>query len=73
MEDLPLEKRGGLKNSTRGIDIAADTCIGCSNKRPPVFNRSEDRHGKMLLRGTGAAKPGIIGDVQQQVGLIADE
>ena len=52
------------------IDKGTDTGIGRSGHGHVVFNRPENDHRKMLIRGAGLPKPGIVCDVDQELSTV---
>jgi hypothetical protein len=57
---------------SRGIDKTADPGIGGPDQGALVFHRPQYRHGHGLVGRAGAPIPGVIGDVDQQIGAAND-
>src|SRR3989338_11434769 len=43
------------------VDKARNPGVRGAGERDPVFDRPEDDHGKMLIRGGGVSKPSVVG------------
>ena len=63
-----FKEPGAVQDSAGRIDKAADPGIGGADKGTPGFHRPEQSLGEMLVRPRCAAEPGIVGDVEDDVG-----
>ena len=71
--DLPghgqgFEQRALSAYPAQGGDETADPGIGGANQGAPCLHGAQDRHGKGMVWRTGASVPGVVGQIDQQVG-----
>jgi len=50
------------------IDKARYACIGAAYNTYPIFNCPHDTHGKKLIGSCGFTKPGLVGDIDNEIG-----
>ena len=62
-----------ISQTTRGTNDAADTRVGAPDHWPPQFDRTEFRIGHVLGGSLTFFEPTVVGHVDNQLGLGADE
>ena len=62
-----------IDNSTVWVDKARDAGIGAANHIDPVFHRPEYAGYNVMLWADTSAEPGLVGDVNQELGSVLDE
>jgi hypothetical protein len=68
-----FEQTGLRHNPTGGIDETTDTGIGTAYQAASILDGPENGHGKMLVGRTASIEPGIVGQIDQQAGVIVDQ
>ena len=56
-----------------GVDVRADAGVDRAHQIEPRLDRAIDGERQMLVRLRGAAEPGVIGDVDEDVRIALDE
>ena len=66
------EEGARLDDAAGGVDEGADAGVGGPGQGAAVFHGPEHGHGELLVGGAAAAIPGVVGDVDQEIGPGAD-
>src|SRR5205823_8916247 len=67
-EDLRSPLAGPRDDATEGIDEGTDPGIGRPDQGPPRLDRPEGGEGEMEQRLVGVAVPGVVGQVDEDLG-----
>lgn len=54
------------------IDPAGEAVVGATDERGAVFNRPENRRGRVLPLGGAFAKPSVVGQVEEKISVLLD-